>query len=88
MNFRELTDLIRPYTLSGTLEDLTEAKRLLDEYADDFTGKERERIAQESARLMGEMDDLMPNLSFIDDDMEEKDDDEIITVMVPGRKNK
>lgn len=61
MMFNELLDLIRPYEMSGTLEDLTEAKSILDEHSEDknLTEDEKRRIAEASSRLLSEMGDLM-----------------------------
>jgi hypothetical protein len=84
MTFEELLDLIEPYSMAGTLEGLGEAKRILHEHADKFSGEEREKIGEISSRLMGEMSDLLPELP---DDGEE-DDDDIPTIFIPaGRKS-
>jgi hypothetical protein len=87
MTFDELLDLIEPYSMSDTIEDLGEAKRILHENAEKFKGEEREKIAQISVRLMREIDSLI-QLKYGPPSFEDEDDeDDPNVIYIPaGRK--
>jgi hypothetical protein len=87
MTFNELLNLASQYESTGTLDGLGKAKCIIDnlikDYGDKITAKERERLAETSARLVSEIGDLLP---WAGDDDEDDDDDGIVTIVVPAGK--
>jgi hypothetical protein len=83
MTFDELIKSVSPCIMTETFEGLGEAKRILHLHADEFSGKEREKIAELSASLMGQMSDLLPYFPPDSDD----DDDSLNTIYIPAEKH-
>ena len=86
ITFNELLNLASQYESTGTLDGLGKAKGIIDglikDYGDRITAKERERLAEISARLISEIIDLLPWAG----DEDEDNDDGIVTIVVPAGK--
>jgi hypothetical protein len=88
VTFDELLDLVEPYSTSDVLEDLIKAKIMLDENStENFTQDEKYKIGEISARLMGEIGDILEERRDDSFAIEEEDDDDLNTIRIPaGRK--
>jgi hypothetical protein len=91
IKFSELMELTRPYRTSETLEELGEAKRIIDEFSDlqpeSFTEEEHAKITRISVRLMREIENLI-QLKYGPPSFEgEDDEDDPDVIYIPaGRK--
>lgn len=84
MNFDELMELTKPYRMSENIDELAEAKGMIDDYRnahlEELTSEQRDILSKANVRLMRKVDDLLPYQGPYRDD----EDDGIFKIRIPA----